>query len=598
MTSKVNPTRLGIKLYRLLLRKSRKADKNPALKAFIVADRHLFYNPWSMEASFWQSTNNENDHSNRISNEFRLLCRKFCGYGMYYLPPPAGLHGSDTTRDCVPSLSLFIRECFDPPQSPTPTPTTAAVYSYDVAFEAMRYLDHCLRIARNFTVQPQQPTAVLPVSVAAVLMPARIQKKHIMKYKDYKGKLLISHPVSSVAEAQTVIQTGSSVGGSTGTRNAKEDAADTDPDTATVGAADTDTDPATVDAATPVPTPPTENLVRKKLWQTNNIAHILSQSVILVIDNGTEDLSTTGLVVNKPLDCTVKEVRNISPAYSDAMSTMFPGIELLDDCLLYRGGIVYPEESAIFVLHTCSELAQHSHVVTHYTDGEHQRVLYYTQNLNMVGLALTNGSIPSPAAVQVYYGCMGWGPSQLSGEVNMNTWVAAEPAVSYEHDEDEEDEVVVPPVSLSEHLGGSSPTGGDIEGGGDRENVVPVDPEVLAANRIIVDIVFGQTNNAGAAMSEGDSVAAAGTVVGGGGYECWRTCLAALGGEYPAMAAGIVNYETLNAAAGAIAIGDDVGGTTATPTGALDADTRSLQKAQRKELRTLSKFGIDGWNGV
>ena len=110
------------------------------------------------------------------------------------------------------------------------------------------------------------------------------------------------------------------------------------------------------------------------------------------------------------------EDRLSAPALKEAAEALFPSIELLNKCKIHRGGVVFPEESPVYILHTCDDIAQHSKEVCTYghgNDAVHQnqnqegavkpnkKTLYYTQNVDMVGNALAHGTIKSVDDIQV-----------------------------------------------------------------------------------------------------------------------------------------------------------------------------------------------------
>ena len=98
----------------------------------------------------------------------------------------------------------------------------------------------------------------------------------------------------------------------------------------------------------------------------------------------------------------VRRLATISKAYSESLRAMVPGIEFLRDCPINRGGVVYPEDSPVFILHRCDKLASESHVVMQYTHATGRDcTLYYTKNVALVAEAVRSATIQSVDDIQV-----------------------------------------------------------------------------------------------------------------------------------------------------------------------------------------------------
>ena len=132
------------------------------------------------------------------------------------------------------------------------------------------------------------------------------------------------------------------------------------------------------------------------------------QSVVLIVEHG--EGGAMGVVVNRPSGVTVAE----------ALKNHFELPE--SDAMVYVGGPV--ERNALFILHNAEDL-----------DGSETPVL---DGLFVGSSPDTFESVVKRSAegneelkFRVYFGCAGWAPDQLEGELARNDWLVVPGMVEY-----------------------------------------------------------------------------------------------------------------------------------------------------------------------
>jgi putative transcriptional regulator len=132
------------------------------------------------------------------------------------------------------------------------------------------------------------------------------------------------------------------------------------------------------------------------------------QSVVLIVEHG--DGGAMGVVVNRPSGVTVAQ----------ALKNHF---ELPDSSeMVYVGGPV--ERNALFILHNAAELNNaESPVLDGVFVGSSPEVFE-----NVVKRAAEGDD---ELKFRVYFGCAGWAPDQLEGELTRNDWLVHPAAMGY-----------------------------------------------------------------------------------------------------------------------------------------------------------------------
>lgn len=124
------------------------------------------------------------------------------------------------------------------------------------------------------------------------------------------------------------------------------------------------------------------------------------KTVVLIVEHGPD--GAMGLVVNRPSSVTVSHALS---GHLDLPET---------ENLVYAGGPVEP--AALFILHDASEL-----------DPSESPVLpgLYVGSSADVFETIVRAGIEDPARLRfrVYFGCAGWGPNQLEGELERSDWL-------------------------------------------------------------------------------------------------------------------------------------------------------------------------------
>jgi putative transcriptional regulator len=135
---------------------------------------------------------------------------------------------------------------------------------------------------------------------------------------------------------------------------------------------------------------------------------IFFQSVVLIVEHG--EGGTMGVVINRPSGVTVAE----------ALKNHFELDE--NGAMVYVGGPV--ERNALFILHNAGDL-----------DTSEKPVL---DGLFVGSSPETFENIVSRAAegnddlkFRVYFGCAGWSPDQLEGELARNDWLVCPAELKY-----------------------------------------------------------------------------------------------------------------------------------------------------------------------
>jgi putative transcriptional regulator len=144
------------------------------------------------------------------------------------------------------------------------------------------------------------------------------------------------------------------------------------------------------------------------------------KTVVLIIEHTPE--GAMGLVVNRPSSITV----------ADALTGHFELPSLHD--LGYVGGPVEP--AALFIVHDCPE----------YDPGESAVVpgLFVASSAEAFEGVIRAAANDEPVRYRVFFGCAGWGPGQLEGEIARGDWMI--------HDGDEEHVFQDDPYGLWEEL--------------------------------------------------------------------------------------------------------------------------------------------------
>lgn len=132
------------------------------------------------------------------------------------------------------------------------------------------------------------------------------------------------------------------------------------------------------------------------------------QSVVLIVEHG--EGGAMGVVINRPTEITVAQ----------ALKSHFELPETGE--LVYVGGPV--EKNALFILHNAGDL-----------DGTETPVL---EEVYVGSSPATLETVVKRSAegddelkFRMYFGCAGWGPDQLEGELSRNDWLVLPAAVDY-----------------------------------------------------------------------------------------------------------------------------------------------------------------------
>lgn len=137
------------------------------------------------------------------------------------------------------------------------------------------------------------------------------------------------------------------------------------------------------------------------------------QSVVLIVEHN--DGGAMGVVINRPSGVTVAQ----------ALAKNFDLPETGE--MVYLGGPV--ERNALFILHNAPDLDSAESPIM---DG-----LYVGGNAEMFEKVVQRAAeSDSDLKFRVYFGCAGWGPGQLEGELSRNDWhvIPASPEVVFHAD--------------------------------------------------------------------------------------------------------------------------------------------------------------------
>lgn len=171
---------------------TRTMDRKESLKAFIVADRKEYYD---RNANVWLPfiSNTTADPTDRIKYALKLLTRKHCNEGMYYLPP------SETSTSS--SLSEMVRKHFK--EENDSINALNKQERLDLAFSVFRYLSRCLRLG-SILCKEKEKEHNTGEKLDNTPTTNKLQPTEMIS----SGCLLISHPLlyqSSLAQGVLLI---------------------------------------------------------------------------------------------------------------------------------------------------------------------------------------------------------------------------------------------------------------------------------------------------------------------------------------------------------------------------------------------------------
>jgi putative transcriptional regulator len=132
------------------------------------------------------------------------------------------------------------------------------------------------------------------------------------------------------------------------------------------------------------------------------------QSVVLIVEHG--DGGAMGVVVNRPSEVTVAQ----------ALKNHFELPE--SEEMVYVGGPV--ERNALFILHNVEDLENSE---TPILDG----VFVGSNPETFENIVRRSAEGDEELKFRVYFGCAGWAPDQLEGELARNDWLVHPAAIGY-----------------------------------------------------------------------------------------------------------------------------------------------------------------------
>jgi putative transcriptional regulator len=121
------------------------------------------------------------------------------------------------------------------------------------------------------------------------------------------------------------------------------------------------------------------------------------RSVVVLADHN--DDGSFGIILNKPLDLAFNEVVSEFPEFNAGV---------------YLGGPV--KSDSLYFIHTLGERISNAVQIM---DG-----LYWGGDIDIVQDLIRSGGI-APGQIRFYLGYSGWGPKQLNGELQENSWVVS-----------------------------------------------------------------------------------------------------------------------------------------------------------------------------